>query len=315
MSNEEFYTVEDVSGILKLKKHTVYEIIKRGELSCTKLGKQIRILKSDFDAYCKSRRKNADSAAHFDTPQEPISLADGGMKSLSQSGAVIIAGQDFCLDLLLAHIPHPQSSALFRSFLGGYNGLYELYHQRLTMTAVHLWDAETGSYNLPYVRRMLPGVSFGVIRLAGREQGFYVQKGNPKKIREWRDLSRGDITVINREKGSGTRILMDQKLTALGIDTARIPGYRRESTSNLACANIVARGGADVACGSQRVAESIQTVEFIPLQKEWYDLVYRKDDKHLPAVKKIIEIATSDSFRHDLALAGGYDISQTGIIL
>jgi putative molybdopterin biosynthesis protein len=152
----------------------------------------------------------------------------------------------------------------------------------------------------------------GVSRLAGRVQGFYVKKGNPLNIRGWEDFARPELTIINRERGCGTRILLDQKLVQLGIDGAGIQGYGRESSSHMACAGIVAKGGADLGCGCQRGAESIPGVQFIPQQLEWYDLVFRLADRKQPAVQAVLEYVNSPDFRQDLDLMGGYDLSQTG---
>jgi putative molybdopterin biosynthesis protein len=180
------------------------------------------------------------------------------------------------------------------------------------MAASHLWDGETDSYNYPFIRRLLPGLPVGVFRLAGRMQGFYVQKGNPLGIRDWQDLARPEITMINRERGCGTRILLDQKLRLLGIDAKNIRGYTRESTSHLACAGIVSRGGADIGCGCERGAGSITGADFIPLQLEWYDLVFRLPDRDTPIVKALISYISKNEFKQDLSLMGGYDLSQTG---
>jgi putative molybdopterin biosynthesis protein len=180
------------------------------------------------------------------------------------------------------------------------------------MAAAHLWDEETGTYNYPFIRHLLPGLPAGVFRLAGRRQGFYVKKGNPLKIQNWEDLARPGIVMINRERGCGTRILLDQKLKGLGIDAGAIRGYGRESTSHMACASIVAKGGADLGCGCERGAENIAGVDFIPLQLEWYDLVFRLQDRDSPPVKALISYLSGTEFTQNLALLGGYDLSQTG---
>jgi putative molybdopterin biosynthesis protein len=180
------------------------------------------------------------------------------------------------------------------------------------MSASHLWDAETDSYNYPYIRRILPGIPVGVFRLGGRMQGLYVRKGNPLNIRGWEDLGRPDITMINRERGSGTRILLDQQLALLGINTASVQGYDREASSHLACAGFVAKGGAEAGCGCERSAEGVEGVEFIPLQMEWYDFVFRLSDKNTPAVRTISSYISSGEFKRDLEVLGGYELSQTG---
>jgi putative molybdopterin biosynthesis protein len=211
------------------------------------------------------------------------------------SATVIISGQDRCLDLLVNRLSITGNTVL-RSYVGCYNGLYSLYHGRVTMSASHLWDAETDTYNYPFIRRLLPGLPVGVFRLGGRMQGLYVRKGNPLHIQGWKDFSRPDLTMINRERGSGVRILLDQKLGALGINAAGIRGYTREASSHLACASTVAKGGAEVACGCERGIEGVSGVEFVPLQMEWYDFVFRLADRNTPAVRTIGSYIASDEF-------------------
>jgi putative molybdopterin biosynthesis protein len=180
------------------------------------------------------------------------------------------------------------------------------------MAASHLWDSESNTYNHPFIRRLLPGLPVGVLRLAGRMQGFYVKKGNPLQIKGWQDLARPGLTMMNRERGCGTRILLDQKLRLLGINGAAIQGYNRESSSHMVCASTVAKGGADLACGCQSGAQNIAAVEFIPLQLEWYDFVFRLADRRSPGVEAVLSYGQGEEFKQDLEMMGGYDLSQTG---
>jgi putative molybdopterin biosynthesis protein len=299
------YTAEDVAQILRIKKYTVYEIIKRGELPFTKVGKQIRVSKDDLELYLRQDKPEEDTvrpSAH-DTYELPA-------RASANSSDVILCGQDICLDLLLGS--GNLRNHVLRSYVGCYNSLFSLYHRDVSMVAAHLWDMDTDTYNLPYVKKMMPGTPFGIIRLAGRKQGLYVKKGNPKDLQDWKDFARSDVVMINREKGCGTRILLDQKLIKHGIDAERIDGYHRESGSHLGCASIVAKGGADVACGCESGMGSIAGVEFIPLQLEWYDLVFLAADQHRPIIRDILAYAVSPAFKKDLDALGGYDISQTG---
>ena len=119
--------------------------------------------------------------------------------------------------------------------------------------------------------------------------------------------------MINREKGCGTRILLDQKLAQAAYPrTYDIPGYGRESASHLVCAGTVAKGGADVGCGAENAARNIPGVDFIPLQLEWYDLVFRISDRHTHAIREIMSYVPSEEFKMNLEMMGGYDLSQTG---
>jgi putative molybdopterin biosynthesis protein len=304
-------TAEDVAKQLRIKKYTVYELIKRGELPSSKVGKQVRVSQEDIDSYLKAGKTVSRSGGNRDrTAPEPASQVRAPGEGTG--AGIIICGQDACLDLLLAQVERAGEPAL-RSFMGCYNGLIALYRGRVSMAAAHLWDSETDSYNYPFIRRLLPGVPVGVLRLGGRVQGFYVRKGNPLKIQDWKDLSRPDLVMINRERGCGTRILLDQKLRLSGIDAAGIRGYGREFTSHMVCAKAVARGEADMSIGCERGAEGIAGAEFIPLQLEWYDFVFRLEDLKTPAVQAILSYVREGDFRQDLETLGGYDLSQTGL--
>ncbi|MDR0562907.1 MAG: substrate-binding domain-containing protein [Spirochaetaceae bacterium] len=216
------------------------------------------------------------------------------------------------LELLVGRVAESRNIHILRSYMGSYNGLYAFYNGRVSMTAVHLWDGETNTYNYPFIRRLLPGIPTGAVRLAGRNQGFYVKKGNPLHIKDWKDFARPEITMINRERGCGTRILLDQKLKLLGVDIAGIRGYTQECTSHLTCAGIVAKGGADIACGCEQAAEEIPGIDFIPIQLEWYDLIFRLEDRNTPVMQEILSYISSDGFKQDLEIMGKYDVSQTG---
>jgi putative molybdopterin biosynthesis protein len=330
-------TAEDVAKQLRIKKYTVYELIKRGELPSSKVGKQVRVSQADIDRYLtasKTGPRYSDRNAGGQWPgvarppavstpppegREVVDLISSGQPSAAVGESpdlfaypVIISGQDMCLELLVTRLA-AAGIAVLRSYVGCYNGLYSLYHGRVTMSASHLWDMETGAYNYPYIRRILPGLPVGVFRLGGRMQGLYVRKGNPLNIRGWEDFGRPDITMINRERGSGTRILLDQKLAQLGVNAAAIRGYSREATSHLACSSFVAKGGAEVGCGCERGVELAGGIEFIPLQMEWYDFVFRLSDRETPAVRAISSYVSSEEFKRDLEIMGGYELSQTGI--
>ncbi|MDR1655326.1 MAG: helix-turn-helix transcriptional regulator [Treponema sp.] len=313
-------TAEDVARQLRIKKHTVYELIKRGELPSSKVGKQVRVSQSDIALYLEARKTGSPPLQDYAgdsfpeaalTPPEERARPASGKEEGGVPPRLIICGQDACIDLLLAKF-NSTGETVLRSYMGSYNALVALYNGRIHLSASHLWDRETGSYNYPFIRRLLPGLPVGVIRLAGRMQGFYVQKGNPLGIRDWGDLAREGLRMINRERGCGTRILLDQKLSLLGINGAAIRGYTRECPSHLACAAAVAKGGADLGCGCERGAENFPGLEFIPQQLEWYDMVFPLANRNTQAVRILLSYINSGEFKQDLKLLGGYDTSQTG---
>lgn len=308
-------TAEDVAKQLRIKKYTVYELIKRGELPSSKVGKQVRVSQEDINRYLQSRKTGSLAPAPALGTEGPAGrLGDKPLVDFpgTPQAPVIICGQDKCLDLLVSRISRAGTNLVLRSFMGSYNGLFTLYNGRVTMAASHLWDGETNTYNYPFIQHLLPGLPVGALRLAGRMQGFYVKKGNPLHIQDWKDLARQEISMINRERGCGTRILLDQKLAHLGIDTDHIQGYTNEYTSHLACANSVAKGEADLGCGCERGREHIPGVDFVPLQLEWYDFIFRLADLKTPTMRTILSYVLEGEFKQDIEMLGGYDLSQTG---
>lgn len=316
MDNNTALTPQEVADILKIAKNTVYELIKRGELNSYRVGKKVRVDINDVTEY-KNRTKSIKSNPPYTVDSVASNPAAVQFYNEAvQSNGFVICGQDIMLDILSRYLQmHPNGVPALRSYVGSYNGLYELYHGNVQMATAHLWDGDTGQYNIPYVKRMLPGVPAVIIHLASRLQGFYVVQGNPKGIKGWEDFRRKDITMINREKGSGTRVLLDEHLRRLDIPSSSINGYNRESTSHLAIASTVARGGADIGMGNEKSGQQVKGIDFIPMQKERYELVIKKEDMSKSPHKTVLEILKSQEFRLELEGIGGYDLSELGYLV
>jgi putative molybdopterin biosynthesis protein len=314
MNENPALTPQEVADILKIAKNTVYEIIKRGELNSYRVGKKVRVDLKDVEEYRnrnKSIKSKNDTSSYNNIRTNPLMYEE-----IPNMNGFVICGQDILLDILSRHLQlHPNGIQSLRSYIGSYNGLYSLYHGRVQVTTAHLWDGETDTYNIPYVKRMLPGVPAIIIHIAKRIQGFYVSKGNPKKILTWKDLKRDNIKMINREKGSGTRVLLDEHLNKLKISPTTIKGYTRESTSHLAIASTVARGGADVGIGNEMSGMQVKEIDFIPLQKERYELVIKAEDFNKKPFQAILDILNSEDFKLELEGIGGYEINETGKII
>lgn len=320
MENEIVYSAQEVADILKIKKITVYNMIKRGEIAAYKVGNKVRISNIELENYKKRslsspmiepvKRSESPAAAQY---YEPVPIVD---EPVRRDVGFIICGQDTALDTLAKYLQSkPGSSQVLRSYVGSYNGLYMLYQGQVSIATAHLWDGKTGEYNVPYVERMLPGTPAVVVHLFNRMQGFYVQKGNPKNITSWEDLKRPDITIVNREKGSGTRVLLDEHLRLMGVNPAGLLGYSRECFSHLAVAGTVARGGADVGMGVLSGARMVPDLDFIPQQQESYDLIIKKSDFAKPLYQSVLHIIRSDNFKMELQTAQSYDISDIGKIV
>jgi len=302
------YSPEELSKLLKISKGTVYELLKRGEIPSYRVGKKIRISQADLQVYMHAADRPAKASAEsVKIPLEKLIIENQGL---------IICGQDIVLDVLTRYLEkrNPMLRSL-RSYVGSIDGLLALYKGTANLTATHLWDGETGEFNIPYVRRFLPGQRTVVINLVYRTLGFYLAPGNPLDIRSWTDLARPGLRLINRDKGSGTRVMLDEHLRNLNIDTRTIQGYEDEEMSHIAVASAVARGMADVGLGTEKAALQVQEIDFVPLSQERYDLVCYKHDLEKSNFQTMLAILRSDQFKDEVAGMGGYDTSRMGEIM
>jgi putative molybdopterin biosynthesis protein len=302
------YTPEEVANILKITRYTVYEMIKRGDLAAYRIGRKVRVEAPDLEAYIN---KSKGAAA---TPLPPaLSQAE---TAAVRGEELVICGQDVALDILTRHLERQLPNVRFlRNYNGSIDGLLALYHGKVNVVTAHLWDSDTDSYNTPYVRRLLPGHRTLIVNLAFRTEGFYVGKGNPKGIRTWQDLLRPGVRFVNRERGSGARVLLDEKLRVLAIDRDKIAGYDREESSHLAVASCVARGEADVGLGIEKAALQVKELDFVPLQEERYDIVIRREDADRPQFRALLAVLRSQAFRDELRGMGGYNLAHTGELM
>ena len=309
-------TPQDVADILQISKSTVYELIKRGDLNGYRVGNKVRVDLEDVEIY-KNGTKSLNTTANTEGSISSFMNTPSTNVHTPVASGFVICGQDVMLDILslkLEQRTRPNEHIL-RSYISSYNGIYALYNDEVQVAAAHLWDGNTGEYNTNYIRNMLPGTPAVIVNIAYRMQGFYVARGNPKGIHTWEDLRRPDISISNREKGSGTRVLLDEHLRLLGVDGSSIPGYDRECPTHLAAAGVIARGGADLAIGSEKTAMQVSSVEFIPLQKERYDIVFKKTNMNKPLYKAIVDIVQSSDFKAEMLAVGGYDVKETGKII
>lgn len=227
---------------------------------------------------------------------------------------VSIGSHDLLLDILgnMLHIKGFNIN-LESAHVGSLGGLMALKKRQAHIAPIHLLDDRTGTYNLQFLKKYLKNEDVVLIKGVKRIQGFMVKPKNPKNIRTIDDLSRDDIVFVNRQKGSGTRILLDYRLKTVGFNGEDIKGYDREMTTHMAVASAVSSGTADVGVGIKSVA-NVMNLDFIPIGEEEYDFVtrvaYLEDNK----IQKLIEILKSQEFEESLDKLGGYIIERPGII-
>ncbi|MEH7378604.1 helix-turn-helix transcriptional regulator [Neobacillus drentensis] len=307
MSKELSYTIEEVSQLLKVSKLTLYDLVKKGELPVFRVGRQMRIDSKDLDNYIKNHKTNQNTTF-------PPSVTDPHRNETKDSQNIIISGQDLVLDILGKHIEKNSAYKPLRSFTGSLNSLISMYNGEGDIVSLHLFDGDTGEYNLPYIKKILVGYPFILINLLSRKAGFYVKKGNPLNLTSWTDLKRKDVKVINREKGSGARILLDEQLRINEIPSRNIQGYEHEENNHLSVASAVSARLVDVGVGIEKAAK-IVGIDFVPLITEQYDLVILKTPKTERLINTVKGILSSNQFQSEVNSLGDYDTSQTGKII
>ena len=226
---------------------------------------------------------------------------------------ISVAGCDPAIFLAGEHLRRAKDhTSVVGWTMGSTAALRALQRHEVHVAGLHLYDPVTGESNLPFLRRMLKGSGYAVVTFATWEEGFLVRPGNPKSIRTAADLTDAAITLVNREEGSGARLLLDQRLRAAGIAQRRIKGYDQTVASHFDVARTVAGHHADVGIGVRSAARHFG-LDFVPLQAARYDLVVLKAylTSH-PTLAHLFETLASRAFRNEIEALGGYDTSETG---
>jgi putative molybdopterin biosynthesis protein len=228
---------------------------------------------------------------------------------------VAVGSHDNTLDLLADRLRAGEKGvSLSSSHVGSMGGLMAIKKGGCHFAGSHLLDTTDGSYNLSYIRRYLPEVKVRVVHLVLRDQGLIVSRGNPKRINGIADLSREDVVFINRQGGSGTRILLDFRLKELGIDPGTIRGYESEEFTHMSVAAAVLSGAADAGLGIHAAARALD-LDFIPVVTEQYDLVIPEIHYKTEKIRILLDIVRGDEFKTRVAALGGYHTDRTGEII
>ena len=229
-------------------------------------------------------------------------------KSLEELGntLVSIGSHDLILDIIADKI------SLSSSHVGSMAGLMALKRGETTIAPTHLLNMETGEYNVSYIRELFPDTKMALIKGVTRIQGIMVKKGNPLGIKGVEDLIR--CRYVNRQKGAGTRVLLDYKLKELNINPEQIDGYDKEATTHMAVAALVAKEDIDAGMGIESAAKAMN-LDFIEVGPEEYDFAIRRDSLQLPEVQAFIQVLKSDDFHNKLAKMGGYGWERSGEVV
>lgn len=227
--------------------------------------------------------------------------------------AISVAGCDPAIFLADAYLRrHKDPTTVVGWPMGSMAALQALQRGEVHVAGLHLFDPITGESNLPFLRRHLKSSAYEVVTFATWEEGFLVRQGNPLSIRTAADLAQAAITLVNREEGSGARLLLDQRLRASGVEATQIHGYDRVVFSHFEVARAIQGRQADVGMGIRSAAQLFD-LDFVPLQAARYDLVVPKSQlKSHPTLTHLFETIVSKPFRSELQALGGYDTRETG---
>ncbi|MBD3182017.1 molybdopterin biosynthesis protein [Candidatus Poribacteria bacterium] len=233
-----------------------------------------------------------------------------------KNSVVAIGSHDITLDILADEIKASHPEINFSSaHVGSLGGLMAIKRGEAHMAGTHLLDEETGDYNVSYIKRMLSDMELSLINLVYRTQGLIVTPGNPKNIKDLSDLVRDDVTFCNRQRGSGTRVLLDYQLKQAGILSNQVDGYAREVYTHMAVASAVTTGIADAGLGIYAAAKALG-LDFIPISEERYDLIIPDKFIQNPSLAELLNIINeSDNFRKRVLELGGYDTRDMGKVI
>ncbi len=229
---------------------------------------------------------------------------------------VIIGSHDNILDIL-ANTLHKQRPVIRVSsaHVGSMGGIMAIRRGEAHIAGTHLLDETTGEYNTPFIKQLLPNVPLQLIHLCYREQGLIVAPGNPKNIKDLGDMAARSLSFINRQSGSGTRLLTDKMLKDSKINTSTLPGYECEEYTHMSVAAAVASGNADAGMGIKAAATALG-LDFIPVAEERYDLIVPKIHEADQKIITTLDIICNDeNFQKHILSLGGYSLRDTGKLL
>ncbi len=301
------FTVPEAARHLRLNPRSVYLLAQRGAIPATRVtGKWLfpeHLLDEWLETHARERSRGAARA--------------GGARADREAGGTLFAAgsDDPALELLLdALARQPGSPLLFTAIVGSVGGLRTLGEGRADVAWAHLVDPASGEYNLPHLPRYLAGRPAVLVNCFHRDLGLVTWTGNPRKLRGVADLARRGLRVVNRQPGSGTRHFTDAALARAGVSPGQLAGYRDEVSTHWAVGLRVLRGEADAGVAARAVAHAL-SLGFVPLTRERFDMVVRKELFFRPAVQALVEAIRSEAFRQGLERLGGYDGSQAGRVL
>lgn len=242
-----------------------------------------------------------------------VRLRDCGFDA---DGTILAIGShDVSLDLLASRIRQVDPVlSLASANVGSMGGIMAIKQRQAHLAGTHLLDPETGEFSVSYILQYLSPDEVVLVHLAWRDQGLMVPAGNPLGIESVSDLAREGVRFINRQPGSGTRLLLDHELGRAGVDPGRVNGYGREVFTHTAVAAAVAGGGADAGLGVLAAAKALK-LDFVPVSRERYDLLVLGSFTGTPGYRALMRVLADGAYRAEVEALGGYDLSESGKII
>jgi putative molybdopterin biosynthesis protein len=226
---------------------------------------------------------------------------------------VVLGSHDLTIDLIAQELAL-QGFKLSSGNLGSLGGLIALRRGEAHVAGSHLLDPESGEYNISYIRKYMPDIPVVIVNLVTRQQGLIVQPGNPENIQSLDDLVRPDITYVNRQRGAGTRVLLDYHLEQLGIQPDSIDGYAQEEYTHLTVAAAIASSRANCGLGIRAAADALN-LGFVPLYQERYDLVIPRIHYESDLIQPVLKLLDTPEFQKSVTAMPGYGVEQMGEVI
>ena len=300
--SEELMNTKEVANYLSIHEKQVYGLIKERKIPATRITGKWVFPKKLIDEWIGSHIQKG--------------LGEARKKGKRIEGALLAAGSnDPILDMLQTHLRrlYPEFY-IFSANTGSTDGLNALDKGYTDIAWSHLFDPQTGEYNIPFIPSCLSNINAVVVNLFSRELGFVVAPQNPLKIQQFEDLTRKEVKFINRQNGAGTRVLLDHRLQKLGIHVSNIAGYEKEVVTHFEVGLSVLSREADVGIATNAVSKWLG-LDFVPITRERFDMIMDKSVFFEKGIQALIEILNSGDFRTRVSSLGSYDFNKSGKIL
>jgi excisionase family DNA binding protein len=300
--SEVIMNTKEVAKYLGIHEKQVYALIKSKKIPSTRVTGKWVFPKKLIDEWIESNAKTG--------------LEQARQKSRRIEGALLASGSnDPILDMLQTYMKksYPEFY-IFSANTGSTEGLKALDMGYTDIAWSHLYDPKTGEYNVPFLPNHLPHVKPVVVNLFHRGLGFVTLCGNPLRIKGFQDLTKKGVRFLNRQKGSGTRLLIDQRLKDLGISSSKIEGYSNEVNTHLEVGLSILGKTTDVGIATMATSKFLG-LDFIPITKERFDMILSRETFFNKGVQALIKLIHSEEFRQKIEKIGGYDLKDSGRVI